>query len=325
MSINYEAYDKNKSLSRNKSNDDFKYNVLQKSAQKIMMKKNNSTFYRNSNSINDSIQPNKRLNTIENEPVNSKYNSKYFNVTNNFNSNNNFNNEKQQRNTRYNSAGRNNQYNDSIVQNKKLEEITNKPIKNKFQNSNDQIRSQIKQINLDEFLKIRKQQNPEHYNDNYINFIKNYYNLAKKENKNFFFDLTIDNNINTINNQSKNNNKQYNIFKRSNKANNNQFNNQSSNGFNDQFNMNQINDQFNNPFNNQLKNQNMNQFNNQNMNQFINPFNNHLKNQNMNQFNNQNMKQFNLNQQNRNIGESNGHYNLLINNPNYFLNLNKNN
>ena len=71
--------------------------------------------------------------------------------------------------------------------------------------------------------------------------------------------------------------------------------------FNDQFNMNQINDQFNNPFNNQLKNQNMNQF------------------------NNQNMKQFNLNQQNRNIGESNGHYNLLINNPNYFLNLNKNN
>ena len=203
MSINYEAYDKNKSLSRNKSNDDFKNNVLQKSAEKIILKKSGSTFYGNSNSINDSIQPNKRLNTNENEPVNSKYNTKYFNVTNNFNSNNNFNNEKQQRNTRYNSAGRNNQYNDSIVQNKKLEEITNKPIKNKFQNSNDQIRSQIKQINLDEFLKIRKQQNPEHYNDNYINFIKNYYNLAKKENKNFFFDLTIDNNINTINNQSK--------------------------------------------------------------------------------------------------------------------------
>ena len=281
MSINYEAYDKNKSLSRNKSNDDFKNNVLQKSAEKIILQKSGSTFYGNSNSINDSIQPNKRLNTNENEPVNSKYNTKYFNVTNNFNSNNNFNNEKQQRNTRYNSAGRNNQYNDSIVQNKKLEEITNKPIKNKFQNSNDQIRSQIKQINLDEFLKIRKQQNPEHYNDNYINFIKNYYNLAKRENKNFFFDLTIDNNINTINNQSKNNNNQNNIFRRSFRANNNKSNNQ--------FNMNQLNNQY------------------------------------MNQLINQNMNKFNLNQQNRNIGESNGHYNLLINNPNYFLNLNKNN
>ena len=291
MSINHEAFDKYKSFSRNKSTGQIKNNVFQNTG-KILTNRSNSTFHRDSNSNNDSIPPNKRLYTIENEPVNSKFNSNYFNATNFSNFNNNSN---RQRNTRYNDGvDGNNQYIDSIVQNKKLSEITNIPITNKSQNSNDQIRSQIRQINLDEFLKIRKQQNPEHYNDNYINFIKNYYNLAKKENTNIFFDFTINDYINKINNQSKNNNKQYNIFKRSNKANNNQFNNQSSNGFNDQFNMNQINDQFNNPFNNQLKNQNMNQF------------------------NNQNMKQFNFNPQNRNNGESNGPYNSFVNNPIYF-------
>ena len=56
MSINYEAYDKNKSLSRNKSNDDFKNNVLQKSAEKIILKKSGSTFYGNSKIRNITLQ-----------------------------------------------------------------------------------------------------------------------------------------------------------------------------------------------------------------------------------------------------------------------------
>ena len=149
----------------------------------------NQSFYENtkrslerSNSFsNGSIVANIRLQTISNDGLKTRYN--YCN-----NDDGNF--CESSRNTKK-TLSKN--YSSLIIRNKDLKDLKNVPLESKinysknFDKTNELL--DINNLNLNTleiFLDKKKKEMPEQYNDNYINFIKNYFalTLSQKQNNN---------------------------------------------------------------------------------------------------------------------------------------------
>ena len=235
MGDNYDPY-KKKPLLKNHSYGNI--NVLRDSGEILMNQRNKSTFYRNrdfsnnstisrinSSSNNDSIIPNGHLKTISNGQLNTRcYNA----------------NDEEEN---FIEDSLNLTKPASIIENKRLGYIGNESVRKqnssiknplginiKVKNNESNVcgsnNIDINNLNMNElemFLNKKKIEMPDKYNDNYINFIKNYRAFTLCGNKD-----GISNNIlynqkeKIINNRI---NKESNIFRQSSNKNNNQYNN----------------------------------------------------------------------------------------------------
>lgn len=240
MGDNYDPYKRNQ-LIKNRSNANI--NVLRGSGEILMNQRSKSTFYKNrdfpnnstisrnnSNSNNDSIIPNGHLKTISNDQLNTKC---YIP------------NDEQEN---FIEDSLNSAKSSSIIQNKKLSYIGNEPVRKQNSNINNPLGMNIKvkdndnnvfgpnsidinKLNMNQLemlLNKKKIEMPEKYNDNYINFIKNYHALISCGNKNGITNYILYNQKEQIINNRINNER--NIFRQSSNKNNNQYNNHILNG-----------------------------------------------------------------------------------------------